>query len=70
MWGDFGGPGVVLGKWGGGCLWLGGFGGLSVVGWVVVPSYVAVFRIRGAPPPVDVGASAWEVFGHSRSSSQ
>ena len=33
------GLGVVLGKWLGVCPWLGGSGGLFVVGWVVVTSY-------------------------------
>jgi hypothetical protein len=40
--------------WGGGGPWLGGIGELSVVGWVDVTFYVAVFRVQGALQFLDV----------------
>ena len=47
-----GGLGVVLGKWGGGGPWLGGFGGLSLVG-VLVWLFLCggVLRLRGPTSP-------------------
>ena len=51
-------PQLILGhgRWGGGGPWLGGSGGLSVGGFVVLTLYVAVLRVWGAPPPLVVGA--------------
>ena len=52
--------------WGGGCPRLGGSGGLSLVGFlmVLVTFYVAVWHARGAPPPLREGVS-WFVFFNS-----
>ena len=33
--------------------------GLSLVGSVVVSSYVVVFRVQGPLPPLNVGALSW-----------
>ena len=52
-----GGLKVVLGWWARGCPWLGGgSGGLSLVKFGSFFFYVAVFRVSGAPPPLEVGA--------------
>ena len=46
--------GVVLSRWGGGGPWLGGSGGLSLVGSDVLTFYMAVFHVQGLPPPLKV----------------
>ena len=45
--------------WPGACPWLGRSGGLSMVGWVGVTFYMAMFHVRGAPPPLIRGAFSW-----------
>ena len=48
-----GGLGVVLGKWGGGGPWWG-----SCCGYF----YMAIFRVQGAPPPLEVGAFSCQLI--------
>jgi hypothetical protein len=45
-----------VGRWGGGGHWLGGSGGVSLVGPGGVTIYVAVFRGQGIMSPLEVGA--------------
>ena len=45
--------------WAWGCPWLGGSGGGMWWGYVGVTFYMMVFRVRGAPPPLVVGAFSW-----------
>ena len=53
-----GGLGVVLGWWGGSGPWLYGLVGCPYYSWLFVTLYMALWRIRGAPPPLEVGMSS------------
>ena len=56
--------GIVLGWWGGGDPWLSGSKGLSLVGLGAGAFYVAVFHVRGALPPLEVGVFSWFFLIH------